>query len=321
MANLPKSYMTSTDLINSIKRKAAIPDSQKVFSPEDFLAFANEEMDQGLVPSILEMHEDYLMYSEDINLTTDTNKYNIPARAIGNKLRDVSYVDHANNIIEMSRIPVDNLSDYNSTYSFYNAYYYYVQNNQIILTTPAEGIQPGKLRMTYYMRPNRLVLLSQVGVITNIDTATNTLTLSSVPTEFSTQEIYDLISIKSPHKTIQMNLVPLSINTLTKTIQFSSLPTGLTTGDHVCIAETCAIPQVPSDLHVVLAQRAANRCLDSLGDMDALQAGNVKLAEYEQKTQILIDDRVEASPLKIINRHGSLRRGIRYRRNRFYRGI
>lgn len=313
--------MTSDTLIQSAVRKAGLPRSQNVFTDEDFLAFANEEMDLGLVPSILSSREDYLMYSEDIAIDTNKRRYSIPARAIGNKLRDVSFVDvTGKNISEMTRIPVDYISDYNSGYTYgRQAYVYYVENNEIILVGTGSSVTPGFLRMTYYMRPSRLVLLNQVGVIQNIDTNANTIVVNSVPSNFSTQLKYDFVSVVSPHKTIAKDLSPVTINPTTKVIQFTTLPTGINVGDHISIAETSAIPQVPSDLQAVLAHRVAARCLEALGDQEGLQAANVKLAEYEQKTQTLIDDRVEASPEKIISRHGSLRRGRNSRRYRSWR--
>lgn len=320
MAVIPKSYMTSDTLIQSAVRKAGLPRSQNVFTDDDFLAFANEEMDLGLVPSILSSREDYLMYTEDIAIDTNQTRYDIPARAIGNKLRDVSFVDTAGSIAEMSRIPVDYVSDYNSGYTYgRQAYIYYVENNQIVLVGTGSGLTPGFLRMTYYMRPNRLVLLNQVGIIQNIDTVNNSIVVNAVPSNFSTQLKYDFVSVTSPHKTIAKDLSPSVINPTTKVIQFTTLPTGINVGDHISISETTAIPQVPSDLQAVLAHRVAARCLEALGDQEGLQAANVKLAEYEQKTQTLIDDRVEASPEKIIARSGSLRRGRNSRRYRSWR--
>lgn len=314
--------MTSDTLIDSIVRRAGLPKSQNLFTADDFLAFANEEIDMGLVPSVLSSREDYFMVSDDIDLVSNQIRYDIPARAIGNKLRDVSFIDNSGSVSEMTRIPIDYVSDYNGAYTYGNrAYVYYVENNQIVLVAQSGEVGPGKLRMTYYMRPNRLVLLKDVGVIQNINTTTGEILLSNVPTHFSTQQKFDFVSIISPHRTLGKDLSPTGLNPTTKTITFdpAQLPSKLQVGDHVSLAETAAIPQFPSDIQVVLAHRVAARCLESLGDQEALQAANVKLAEYEQKTQILIDDRVEAAPMKLVNRSGSLRQGLRSRRFRYWR--
>lgn len=323
MSYIPKPYLTSDAIIQAIVRKSGIPRNQNLFTSDDFLAFANEEMDLGLIPSIMQLHEDYLLATEIIPLTTTTNRYDIPARAIGNKLRGVSFRrnDGTENTTEMFRINRDNLGDYNVQASFNTngGLYYYIENNQVVLLAQASTLTSGSLVMAYYIRPNRLVLLQDVGVITNIDTVTGQIVMSSVPSNFSTQQLYDFVSVISPHKTIQMDLTATGLDPLTKTITFdpNNLSARLQVGDHVCIAQTCAIPQVPSDLHIVLAHRASARCLESLGDQEGLAASNVKLAEYELKTPVLIDDRVEDSPLKIINRFGAVRRGLNYGRKRF----
>ena len=46
-----RSYMNSADLIASIKRRTFMPLNQNAFTEEDLLAFADEEMSIGLVPT------------------------------------------------------------------------------------------------------------------------------------------------------------------------------------------------------------------------------------------------------------------------------
>lgn len=320
---MAKSYMTSDDLIKSVIRRAGLPKVQATFTDEDFLAFANEEMDTGLVPSVLSAREDYFMVTDEVELHQNIVRYDIPARAIGNKLRDVSYLSNNMVVSEMTRIPIDYLPDYNAAYTYgRRAFTYYIENNQVVLVAlNGENVTPGKLRFTYYMRPNRLVLLNQVGIIQNIDRITGQLVLSNIPQDFSVQQKFDFISTISPHRTLAKDLRPTGLDPLTKTITFDPLTftDKLQVGDHVSIAETSAIPQFPSDIQVVLAHRTAARCLEALGDQEGLQAANVKLAELEQKTQIVIDDRVEAAPEKVINRFGSVRRGRNSRRFRYWR--
>lgn len=313
------SYYTSDELISSIKRRAMIPSNQNTFSDSDFLAFADEEMNIGLVPSVVQMHEDYFLYTQDIPIDPSKKKYTIPYRAIGNKLREVSYLDAQGNVYEMTRIGVGDLPFYNSPYTYNRAYAFYISNNEICLVPDTLTLSPGTfLRVSYYIRPNSLVLLEKVAVISSINTLTGEIQVSNLPSDFSTNTLLDFIQVKSPHKTLNFDISPVSINSTSKIITFNvnDIPQNLSIGDHIALAEECAIPQVPSDLHVVLAHRVAARCLEALGDIEGLQAANQKLAEMEQKTQNLIDNRVEDAPQKIVNRHSILRRGT-YRRYRF----
>lgn len=311
--------MRSENLIDSVKRRAMLPKTQNTFTNQDFLAFADEEMDLGLIPMILQMHEDYLLYTEKVNIVGNTNRYPIPYRAIGNKLREVSFEDSSGNVYEMTRISVADLPFYN--YQAYNRpYAFYVENNEIVLVPIKNYYMDGtKLRMTYYMRPNSLVMSDEVGEITSINTTTGEIQLSNMPENFKITSLFDFIATKSPNKTLGFDLIPTSVNSVSKTVSFNpaDLPKNLVIGDILCLATQTSIPQVPSDLHVILAHRVACRCLEALGDAEGLAQANAKLGEMEVKAQSLIDNRVEDAPKKITNRHTALRASTIGRRNRF----
>lgn len=310
---------TSNTLIDSVKRRAAIPASQSTFLPDDILAFANEEMNIGLVPTILRLHEDYFLYTEDIPLVANQSRYVIPHRSIGNKLRELAFKDTNGNIFEMTRISVDDLPDYNGPYQQSHQYTYYIESNEVVLVPSIGSSVSGYLVMSYYLRPNNLVTDDRGAVISAINTSTGELTLENVPSGFTINETFDLIKSKSPFKTVSLDITSTAINTTTLVITFDpdDLPTSLAVGDYVCLSEETIVPQAPSELHVMLAHRAATRCIEAMGDMQALQNANQKLAEMELNAPTIIDNRVEGSPRKIVNRHSILRQGLFRRRYRF----
>ncbi len=90
----------------------------------------------------------------------------------------------------------------------------------------------------------------------------------------------------------------------------SDIPSFLAVGDHVALAEQCSIPQIPSDLHVFLAQKTAERILESQGDAQGLALAQQKSKEMEFRAGTIIDNRVDESPPKLVNRHGVLRSGL-----------
>lgn len=313
-----KPYMTSDDIIASVKRRAMIPEHQATFSADDFLAFADEEMAMGIVPSILKNHEDYLLYTEKIPLDPNQRIYSIPQRAVGNKLREVSIQDGSGNYFELSRIGVGQLPYYNYS-SLPNPRAFYIENNNIILVGNTSTGYTGSLVVHYYMRPNQLVLLEQVAAISAIDRNTGVITFTNIPENFNLSSLYDLVSIKSPNKTLGYDLGLQDIDVINKTATMlpETIPSGLSVGDHLCLANTTAIPQVPSDLHVYLVQRIVSRCLEALGDMEGLQASNVKVGDLAAQTDILITSRVEDAPKKIVAMNGPLPRSRFFRRRRF----
>lgn len=305
------SYLTSTTLISSIKRRGSIPTNQRTFTNDDFLALANEELAMGLVPLILSMQEEYFVYSEDIELVASQSSYPIPYRAVGGKLRDLFYKDSNDNLFEMSRISPEEKVTFQDNSDNSSFKYFYMEGNNIVLS-PSVGSSPvGSLVTTYYLRPNSLVTSDEIGTITLISegATTTTYTLDNMPDDFSPTAEYDINQTKSGHKIRVFDVVPTAISVANSTITFDNddLPSDIVLGDHIGLAGECFVPQIPSDLHSILAQRVTQRCLEAMGDSAGLTAATAKLQEMETRSAPLIDARVEGAPLKIINRKGLLR--------------
>jgi hypothetical protein len=312
-------YLTSKTLIDSATRRAMIPKSQVTFTEDDFLAFANEEMDTAVIPYVMSFHEDYFLFDENVTLQQGVSQYAIPYRAAGNKLRDVAYQDIGNNIFEMTRILVEDISFYQhngNTGSNSPLRAFYIKNNDVCLM-PEIGLDiRGYLRMYYYIRPSALVSEDRAMIVQAIDTATGQVTVDKIPTIFSINSLVDFIKVKSPHKCMSIDKAITNVDTVNNIISFSTtdLPSKLVVGDHICLSEECIIPQIPTDLHALLSQRIACRCLEALGDQQGLAAANAKLTEMELKLGTVVDDRVEGSALKVVNRHTALRNARNYYR-------
>lgn len=216
----------------------------------------------------------------------------------------------------MTRIGIEDLPYYNSVSD--RIYRYYMSANEICLVTGSNGTinANGSLQISFYLRPNSLVPLKEVGIISSVDTNTGIITLSNFPEAFNQSKKLDIIMYKSPHKILKYDVLSTAMNATSKTITFNlnDLPSDLEAGDHIALATETAIPQLPSDLHVILAHRMAARVLEALGDTEGLQNANQKLAEMEQKTTVVIDDRVETASRKVVNRHALIRSGLSKRR-------
>jgi hypothetical protein len=153
-----KPYFTSRDLIDAVKRNMAFPIAQVTFQEQDLLDFANEEMYLSQVPSIMQYHSEYLVFSEQIPLKRGVVRYDIPERAIGVKLRDLTYVDTQGNMFEMTDVGADHKSYYNTISGNVAAnVHFYLEGNEIVLTSEPGDVS-GHLLATYFLRPNALVL-------------------------------------------------------------------------------------------------------------------------------------------------------------------
>jgi hypothetical protein len=313
-------YLTSETLIESVKNRALIPSNQSTFTEVDFLRFANEEMIIGVVPLILLYHEEYLLFSELVPLKDHTSNYKIPYRATGNKLRELAYQDNNKNIYEMSRVSIEEVSEFEGATNLNNIRHYYVKNNEIILLPGINGAVTGSLIFSYYMRPNNLVPIDQVAVVSNINTGTGEIFVNSIPNSFTLTTKLDVIRVENPFKNINFDITPIAINTTTNviTLNATDLPETLSVGDHIALAGETNIPQISSDLHPILAHRVAIRCLEALGDTQGLGNAMAKLAEMEKNIPMLIDNRIEGSPQKISTRWSMFRLNA-LRRRRWFR--
>ena len=316
MSVTTKKFYTTNDLLKAVKRRASIPENQSTFTEEDFLAFANEEMDIGILPHIMMLHEDYLMFTDEVTLVARQNRYAIPYRAIGNKLKDLEFKDVNGNIQEMTRIDKGARAFYQVNRVENSQKLYYVENNKIVLVPGVDDGPTGSLVFTYYIRPSALVSEDRVATVSSFDADTGVITVNSVPEVFTTSEEFDIYQFKSPHRPMKIDLTATAIDTVGNTITFATtdIPDDLEVGDHIALAEESIIPQIPSEQHVVLSHRIASRILESQGDIQGLQAANSKLQEMERKSDTLIDNRVENSPQKAVNRHSILMTTIRNKR-------
>ena len=426
-------YYNSETLVDSVKRRINIPTNQNTFTDADILAFADEELALALVPMVMSLHEDHLLYEDIVPLMPNTREYLIPYRAIGNKLYDLQFKDTNGNFLPMSQTTWSDEPNYNGAYTTNLLYAYYVRNNRIGLLPTFNGISNGSLRFMYYIRPSQLVPSTEVAVISNINLISGSITFSNLPATFSTNTLVDFYQFKSPHTILNIDVTPLSVSQTTKTMVFnvgntimtlspglvvdavdggylllsdtnnddlyflwfdktgstpaptgpdtfgrtgiqvslvglttafdistaiqaalptpqfsavldgtsvvittgpgggvsvgsvpwgdstfnldtvstpSDIPEFLAVGDHVALAEECCIPQVPSDLHVYLAQKTAERILESQGDAQGLGLAQQKSREMEFRAGTIIDNRVDESPPKLVNRHGILRSGL-----------
>lgn len=160
-----KPWMTSEDLIAAVKRKIAIPINQRTFSETDILAFANEEMMISQVPDIMMYHEEYFVFSENTLLLPNQERYSIPERAMGQKLRDIYYVDTNDNLFEMTRINPDDKAYWQRESATINLMQkYYLEGNDVVLAPHNVSSPTGSLRFSYFLRPNQLVLNERAAI-------------------------------------------------------------------------------------------------------------------------------------------------------------
>lgn len=313
---MSKLYMDSDELLASIKLRAAVPLAQISFEDSDLLNFASEEIDLKVVPSVLAVREEFYVTTETIPLVSGQSNYTIPYRAIGGKVRFVYLQSSDGTVKPLAQIPMEHIPQYQASSFAYQNAGFYLQSDELILLPPVTGQTTGSLVIKYYMKPNKVVESSRGGTITAIDTGAGVITLDAVPSNISAGTEIDLIQSKSNHKTKGYDIPVLAANTTTKmiTIDPADIPDDLAVGDVMCSAGESTIPQVPSELQVMVAQAVACRVLEAIGDTQGLVNATAKLQDMEAKLLNVIDSRVEAPGKKIVNTNSFINNRRRIKR-------
>lgn len=293
--------LIASKLIKSVRDRAMIPDDTSVYDDTSVLNILNEEIDVGLLDTLLTLHEEHLVtYTDQI---PENKRLIIPSRSVASKLRDLHKLD-GGTTREMSRVSLEEISDFESGYSNSSNDLFYIEGDEVVLL----GDSAHTMRMYFNLRPNVISLESECAQITSIDRTTGTIQFSSIPSTFSSLDKLDFIQEKSPNKILafDIDVDSVTISTKTMVVSPSSIPARLTVGDWVCPVETSPYPNVPTEMHPLLAQRAAIFILEALGDNENLTSARGKLNQMEKSIQKLLDDRVEGAPRKIKSRHGFL---------------
>lgn len=315
--------LTGNKLVESVRNRAMIPNDTSVYTDQNILDIANEEIDVQLLDKLLTLHEEHLTVHIDVP-RNDNGVYDIPYRSVGNKIRDVVMINGGNQY-ELSQISIGELPDYsydNSTYSS-GMDKFYVESNQIKFINPTRSYDT--VRIYFYIRPSVLTKTEKSAVITSItsDATDTTFTFSSIPNDFASTAIFDIVGSRSPNRIKGWDLQVSEVNTSLKYVKFNNSDVedilgDIRVGDYVCQAEESPVPNLPTEMHPLLAQLTAVHILEALGDSEGLANAERRLNKMNKSVMELVDDRVELAPKKIRPRNGVLneaRSGV-YRRRR-----
>jgi hypothetical protein len=151
---------------------------------------------------------------------------------------------------------------------------------------------------------------SSIGAITgNFGAALSVkrLTLSALPATFLQNNFFDFVQNVSPNKIIHYDRRFNAINQVSKQISFiaTDIP-DVIVGSYITLAEETFVPNIPTELHPILAQRVAVSCLEAMGDEQNKQSAERKLAAMEKDAGTFLDNRVEGAMQKIKARHSPL---------------
>lgn len=282
---------TTTELVNSIRRTGHMPASQTLYSAADLLAIGDFELETALLRQILSVRENYYLTFEEFEMRDDCT-YPIPTRAIGGGLLKVQLFS-GTSIMEIYRSEIS--EQFSTVASPSGDFSFIIVGNNIVLRP---NPQTGTLRLWFLMKPNAMVETSAAAQISAIDTGTNIVTVSSLPTTFTTATDMDFIQNQPHFDWLDINIAPTNISGFDLT--FSELPPTLAVGDWIALAGQTPVPQIPVEFRALLTQRVVVKYYEGQGYLEKMKAAEMKLQQMEKDLFSLINPRISEEPKRIV---------------------
>ena len=303
---------TATALLASIKRRGMIPATTEALSDDDLLEFANDELFTYLVPLIMSVQEEYFVATEDTDVVAGTAEYDIPDRALGGKVKSVQLPDGSGGYYDIPRIEPERADDYALSGGPTG---FYLRGSQIHLTpTPSST---STLRVSYFRRPSRLVQTTDVAQYAS-GTSTIT-TAATVPATFTSGTAIDFVSARPTNfDVLEADAVINTASGTSVTLSSGSTPSNIAANDYLCLAGESPIPQIPPELHPLLAQRVVVRACEALGLQQKQASAEATSERMRLNALTLISPRTEGAARVIVNRNApgfarNNRTGFRWR--------
>lgn len=269
---------TTANLLSSIERKSFSPANQATFNTADILAMADEILEGRIVPKLIKTREELFVTYKDYTITADQAAYDLPARALG--IREVHIIDSNNSVVRnLDRINPEIVDSYDTG----TPDYFYLRNNQLILYKSPANTQH-TLRVFYFIACGALVETTATAVISAIDTGTNVVTVSTIPSTWATGDIFDFSRKAGNHEYVGNDFT--SSNITSTAITFSSLPSNLAVGDYVSLTGESSLVQLPPMFRPALATLVAAEIL-----LNTSQPGG---EERKKEGMELLTDALEA---------------------------
>jgi hypothetical protein len=292
------------ELIDNIKRRCSVPTSQLTFQDADFVALANDELQGEVIPLIMSTREDYFVDSVDVTCPA-SGVIDFPDAAIGAKLKAVAVVQQDNPLTlwNLPRIDMDVVTGIKTVIAVSG--FYITGNTLNIYPTPGD-LSGRTIRIYFYKRSLTLATPADYSVITAIDTGTNTVSMSRLPTGWAANtQINSVSSVGAFNITNEL----ATISSVAGLDIVLDNVTGMVVGDYLSGLGYSAVPQVPVEAHGYLAQLTAAKCLEGLGDREGMKAALDKAEKLRTSLMIVISQRVDGSVKKVMSGNGGLRVG------------
>lgn len=284
---------TTTELLNTIKKRAFLPISQETFSDTDLLEMASDELHSQVVPEVLATREEWYVTPYQVTLLGSETSVDIPSRAIGGSLREVTF-SQGSVEFSLARLSLEDKADFSAGGTGHISAFY-IQGNQIMLF----GSQAGTLNLYFNCRPGALVATTAAASIVSSAPLTKMITVDSVPASWATGTVIDVVKRK-PHFEYK-NLSLTIVNIAGFVIEVAeAISETISVGDWVTLEDTSPAPQIPLEWFPFLAECVVMQVFLSQGDKEAADQAEKKMEKLKKSALSLMAPRVQGEAKKTV---------------------
>lgn len=288
---------TTTALVADVKITGMVPTIQPLVTDAQIITAMDQELHNELAPVLMGVMEEYFVTSSDIAVTTGTESYPIPQRAVGAKLRGVFWVNSSGGLLH---IPRRTLKDSRTSWPLSNAPFsgYYIQGNTIRFFPQA--IPSGTIRVYYYRRVSALVAESAAAEVTAVNTTTNKATVTTYPSSWTTGTVIDSIQGFPHFDNVWTGKAIIGITGAGPyDIEVDDVG-DLAVGDWLALEDESPIPQIPLEGHVLLTLATASTLLRQFADGKGVELLDQEYARKLQNFTNIINARVDSDAKTIV---------------------
>ncbi len=256
------------ELLGKLKIRGMIPVASGSWTDAYLLGAASDEAETWLMPMMIRAKGEYLVKTQDIPFVAAQSDYRFNSRVAA--IREVSRV-----MADGTEVPLEELSPPQMTGlgvipSRAGVPMFYKFKEGVITLFPVPGQTGDSLRVKYHYRLNRMALAADTCTITSI--SGGTIGVTAVPTAMGSGAGVKIDFIRSTpiFDVVAFDVVPASFSASATSLVFSAsdVPADLVVGDRVALARYTPFPNMPPELHVCAALRAAASAIKSKGDKD-----------------------------------------------------
>lgn len=295
--------MYSEQLIAAVRQTAYLGDGAAFpqYTDARVLDELNDKLNSVYSDLIVKARAGYWLKETIFSTTVGRSRYRIPPRSVVGGLEKVEVSPTGTSFVAASQVPASVAQQFESAAPG-TPTLYTIQGDQIdFFPTPSTVLS---IRLTYYIRPSRLVTSQSQGHITSIAAGARQIVVNAEPYDYSLgvpaaitsgQQAIDIVHPDGWHE-LALVSAPQTFAGLVITLGGAADLSDIAVGDYVRVADQTDWPALPDDFHRSLADVTAAKILLQLSMVEKAGAIAESASNDIERFKGLLQPRVRSEP-------------------------